>query len=262
MPFIDLDGQPFHVRIDGPPDGAVLLVSNSLSSDLSMWDDQVPAWSRTRRVVRFDGRGHGRSVVSPGPYTIERLGLDAIALLDALGIESADFVGLSLGGMIGQWVLTNRPTRIRRAVLANTAAHMGPPDLWNGRIALARNGGMEATGEPTVTRWFPRSFHESHPDTIERMRAMIRGTPLDGYAASCLAIRDMDQRKTIRSIRTPTLIIIGAKDPATTPAAGDLIHAAIPTSRTVVLDAAHISNVEQPELFTRAVAEFLESPDA
>ncbi|MDB5512571.1 MAG: 3-oxoadipate enol-lactonase [Enterovirga sp.] len=262
MPFIDIDGESFHVQIHGPETGPVLLVSNSLSSDLTMWDDQIPTWSQTRRVVRFDGRGHGRSVVSRGPYTIERLGLDAVAVLDALGIESADFIGLSLGGMVGQWVLTNRPARIRRAILANTAAHMGPPELWNGRIALAREGGMDATVEPTVTRWFPRSFHEEHPATIDRMRAMIRGTPLDGYVACCLAIRDMDQRATIRSIRTPTLIIIGANDPATTPADGQLIHAAIPTSRTLVLDAAHISNVEQPELFTRAVTDFLDTPAA
>lgn len=261
MPFIEIDGEPFHVQVDGPPDGPVLLVSNSLSSDMTMWEDQIPVWSRSRRVVRYDGRGHGRSVVSPGPTTIARLGQDAIGILDALGVLRADFLGLSLGGMVGQWVLTHAPRRIRRAVLANTAAHMGPPDLWNGRMALAAAGGMEATVEPTITRWFPQGFRERHPDTIERMRAMVRRTPLEGYLASCAAIRDMDQRDTIRAITTPTLIIVGANDPATTPADGELIHAAIATSRTEYLQAAHISNVEQPAQFTQSVSDFLAAPD-
>lgn len=163
--------------------------------------------------------------------------------------------------MVGQWVLTHAPRRIRRAVLANTAAHMGPPDLWNGRMALAAAGGMEATVEPTITRWFPQGFRERHPDTIERMRAMVRRTPLEGYLASCAAIRDMDQRDTIRAITTPTLIIVGANDPATTPADGELIHAAIATSRTEYLQAAHISNVEQPAQFTQSVSDFLAAPD-
>jgi 3-oxoadipate enol-lactonase len=169
----------------------------------------------------------------------------------------AHFCGLSMGGMVGMWLLTHAAERIGRAVLASTAAHMGPPSLWNDRIALARAGGMEATVEPTVQRWFPAAFHASAPDTIERMRAMIRRTPLEGYIGCCAAIRDMDQRDTIRGIDTPTLVIIGAKDPATTPEAGRLIHAAIRGSSIAMLDAAHISNVEQPEAFTGTVLDFL-----
>jgi 3-oxoadipate enol-lactonase len=247
----------FHIQVDGPEAAPVLLLSNSLSSDLLMWDDQMPHWTEQFRVVRYDQRGHGRSVVSPGPYTMEQLGRDAVAVLDHLGVERAHFCGLSMGGMVGMWLLTHARERIDRAVLANTAAHMGPLSLWNDRIALARAGGMEATVEPTVKRWFPAEFHARAPETIDRMRAMVRRTPVEGYVGSCEAIRDMDQRESIRSIDTPTLVLIGAKDPATTPAAGQLIHEAIAGSKTAVLDAAHISNVEQPEAFTKTVLDFL-----
>lgn len=257
MLMIDVRGEAFHVRINGAEDAPCLLLSHSLSADMSMWDEQVARWSRHWRVVRYDQRGHGASVVSQGPYAIDQLGRDAIALLDTLGIARAHFCGLSMGGMVGLWLLTHARTRIGRAVLANTSAHMGPVELWNGRIALARTGGMEATVEPTVARWFPPSFHAREPRTIERMRAMIRRTPLDGYVACCEAIRDMDQRESMRGIATPTMVIIGAQDPATTPEAGRAIHAAIAGSTIAVLEAAHISNVEQPEAFTRTVEAFL-----
>lgn len=257
MAIIDIRGESFCVETDGPEDAPPLLLCNSLSSDLRMWDDQIPAWAARFRVIRYDQRGQGRSVVSPGPYTIDRLGADAVALLDHFGIGRAHFCGLSMGGMVGMWLLTHAQDRLARTVLANTAAHMGPPALWDGRIALARAGGMEATVEPTVTRWFPAAFHDTAPATIERMRAMIRRTPLDGYIACCEAIRDMDQRAAIRAVQAPVLVIIGANDPATPPAAGALIHAAIAGSRTVTLDAGHISNVEQPAAFTRAVLDFL-----
>jgi 3-oxoadipate enol-lactonase len=259
MPIVQLGGNAFAVDVEGVDASPALLLSNSLSSDSTMWDDQVPLWARRFRVVRYDPRGHGRTAAPPGPYSIDDLGRDALAVLDHLGIARAHFCGLSMGGMVGMWLLTHAPERIDRAVLANTSAHMGPPDLWNGRIKLAREGGMEATVEPTVKRWFPAAFHVSAPATIDRMRDMIRRTSVAGYVGCCEAIRDMDQRESIRAIRRPTLVIIGAHDPATTPEAGRAIHAAIPGAAIAVLDAAHISNVEQPGAFTRAVEEFLES---
>lgn len=260
MNTIAIMGESFAVRIDGPEGAPPLLLSNSLSSDLSMWEDQMPTWSRHFRVIRYNQRGHGRSAAPARPYTMDELGRDAAAVLDGLGIARAHFCGLSMGGMVGMWLLTHAPERVDRAVLSNTSAHMGPVELWNGRIALAQAGGMEATVEPTVKRWFPAAFHEQSPAIIERMRAMIRRTPLAGYLGCCAAIRDMDQRESIRTIRNPTLVIIGAKDPATTPEAGRAIHEAIPGAALAVLDAAHISNVEQPAAFTQTVEEFLLSP--
>ena len=257
MPVAHIHGIDFAWRSDGPESAPALLLSNSLSSDLAMWDDQVPSWSRHFRVIRYDQRGHGQTPAPPGQYSMAQLGQDAVALLDHLEIAQAHFCGLSMGGMVGMWLLTHAPERIARAVLSNTSAHMGAPELWNGRIALAQEGGMEATVEPTVKRWFPIAFHEHAPATIERMRNMIRRTSLPGYIGCCTAIRDMDQRDAIRAIRNPTLVIIGANDPATTPEAGRAIHAAIPGAALAVVDAAHISNVEQPDAFTRTVAEFL-----
>jgi 3-oxoadipate enol-lactonase len=257
MPISSINGEKFNIQIDGPEGAPALLLSNSLSSDMTMWEDQLPHWTKHFRVVRYDQRGHGQSVANPGPYTMDQLGRDAVAVLDHLGIARAHFCGLSMGGMVGMWLLTQSRARLDRTVLSNTSAYMGPAELWNGRIRLARAGGMEATVEPTLSRWFPQAFHEHAPQSIERMRAMIRRTPREGYVGCCEAIRDMDQRESIRAVDAPVMIIIGAKDPATTPEAGEVIHAAIRNSTTNFLDAAHISNVEQPAAFTRAVADFL-----
>lgn len=258
MTMIAVNGEDFHVRIEGPENAPALLLSNSLSSDLSMWDAQVPAWARHFRTVRYDQRGHGRSIVSPSPYSMDQLGRDAIAILDTLGIAQAHWCGISLGGMVGMWALTHAPERIGRAVLANTSAYMGPPDLWNGRIQAAESGGMAALVDATIQRWFPTYFREQAPDVMVRMREMILATPVEGYRGSCFAIREMDQRETIRSIPNPVLVIIGALDPATPSADGQLIAQAIKGSRTLTLDAAHISNIEQPEAFTKAVIDFLQ----
>ena len=257
MPTIVHEGEAFNVRIDGPDGAPVLLLSNSLSSDLSMWEDQIPAWSQRFRVVRYDQRGHGKSTVSPTPYSIAQLGRDSIGIMDALGIAKTHWCGLSLGGMVGMWVLTHARERIDKAVLANTASHMGPPNLWNERIRTAERGGMSALVGPTIDRWFPEHFRKKAPDTIERMRAMILRTPVIGYQGCCSAIRDMDQRETIKDIVNPVLVVIGSRDPATSPADGELIANAIRGAETARLDAAHISNVEQPSAFTEIVTKYL-----
>jgi 3-oxoadipate enol-lactonase len=257
MTMLTIQGETFHVRVDGPADAPALMLSNSLSSDLSMWDDQVPAWSRRYRVIRYDHRGHGASAAPRAEYGFDQLGRDALGVLDALGIEKAHWCGLSMGGMTGMWLLTHAPERIDRAALANTAAHMGPRELWDGRIRTAERGGMEALVEPTLERWFPAHFRESAPAVMARMRAMVLRTPVAGYQGCCAAIRDMDQREAIKGIDKPVLVIVGARDPATTPADGALIASSIPGAEMVTLDAGHLSNVERPAEFTAAVAQFL-----
>lgn len=258
MTILTIGNEQFHIRIDGPEGAPVLFCSNSLSSNLTMWDPQVAALKDRYRIVRYDSRGHGRSTAPDRPYSIAELGRDALAILDALGIAKAHWLGLSKGGMVGQWMATNHGERLGKVILANTAARMGPPDLWNGRIAMAAKGGMAALVDATVQRWFTSRFVESKPPVIEPVREMILSTPAEGYRGCCAAIRDMDQRETIRGIANPVLVIIGAHDPATTPADGELLAARIPGARAVTLDAAHISNLEQPEAFTKAVAEFLD----
>jgi len=256
MAQLDCNGEAFQVEVSGPPAAPALLFSNSLTCDLTMWEAQVAALAGRFRVIRYDGRGQGSSVTTNGPYSIAQLGRDALAILDALGIERTLFCGLSMGGMVGMWLLTHAPERITAAVLSNTSAHMGPPSLWEGRIALARSGGMAAVEEPTVTRWFPAAVHANEPEIPDRMRPAIRNTPLDGYVACCEAIRDMDQRESIRAITRPTLVVVGTNDVATTPAMGRQIHGAIAGSGLVEIETGHIAAVERPDEFNRILLEF------
>ncbi|KPF71618.1 3-oxoadipate enol-lactonase [Bosea sp. AAP35] len=257
MPIETIAGEPFNIRFDGPTEAPVLMLSNSLGTNLSMWDPQIPEWSRHFRVLRYDSRGHGLSVATDKAFAIDTLGRDALAILDHFGIENAHWCGVSKGGMVGQWLATHARERMGRLVLANTAAHMGPASLWDGRIETARSQGMDALVKGVLERWFSPRFREAEPTTVARVGSMLTTTPAIGYATCCAAIRDMDQREAIRSVTNPVLVIIGTVDPATPPAAGHLIAQAIPGSRTVELEAAHLSNLEQPEAFTNAVQDFL-----
>ena len=257
MSFVTVGKHQFHTRLDGPEGAPVLILSNSLGTDLHMWDQQIPDWSKKFRVLRYDSRGHGKSAAPTGPYSIATLGRDALGIMAALGREQVHWCGLSMGGMVGQWLLTHAPARINRAVLANTAALMGPPDGWNTRIRAVNALGMAPITAALKDRWFTKRFQESDSRDLERIVETFGKQPPAGYAACCAAIRDMDQREAIRGVTTPTLVIIGSADPATPPACGELIHAHIKGSKKVVLDAAHLSNVEQPEAFGAAVLEFL-----
>jgi 3-oxoadipate enol-lactonase len=259
MPMLDIGTGTFNVKIDGPADAPVLLLSNSLSSDMSMWDPQIAVWSKDFRVVRYDSRGAGKSTAPDRPYSIAELGRDAVALLDRLKIGKAHWCGLSKGGMVGMWMATHHPERLNKVVLANTSARMGPPDLWNTRIQTVRKGGMAAIVDATVTRWFTAGFPDTAPKTIAAVRKMILTTPAHGYAGCCAAIRDMDQREAISAVTLPTLVIVGAHDPATPPTAGQFIHGQIKGSKLVTLDAAHVSNLEKQAEFTSAVLDFLKA---
>ncbi len=258
MPIKTINGEPFNIVVEGKADGPVLLFSNSLSSNLSMWDPQAEALKHSFRIIRYDSRGHGKSVAKPGPYSIAQLGQDALAILDTLKIRQAHFCGLSKGGMVGQWLLTHHPERIGKAVLANTAAVMAPADLWNGRIRNVSKNGMAAIVDGTIERWFTQAFIAAAPGTMDAIRAMIASTPAQGYCGCCGAIRDMDQRDSIQSITNPVLLISGDQDPATTPAMMLLMKERIKGAQWLSLQAAHISNLEQPEAFTRALQEFLQ----
>lgn len=256
------DGCRLNWRWDGPQgdtreDAPVLMLSNSLGTNLEMWAPQMDALTRHFRVLRYDARGHGASDAPPGPYDMATLARDALALMDALGLERVRFAGLSMGGMVGQWLGANAPERFSRLVLCNTAAHMGPPEAWDARIAIVREKGMDALVDPVVERWFTEGFRDAHPERVAPIIAMLRATDPEGYAASCAAVRDMDQRDLLPSIRVPTLVIGGSRDPATPIAKSHELVAGISGARLVELDAAHLSNVEQPERFTEALIDFL-----
>jgi 3-oxoadipate enol-lactonase len=247
----------FH-RFDGAEKAPVLVLSNSLGTALEMWDPQMPVLTERFRVLRYDTRGHGRSDVPAGPYSISGLGNDVVALLDETGVGRASFCGLSMGGMIGMWLGINASDRIDRLVLCNTSAQkIGTPELWDQRITIARTKGMTALTESVIERWFTPEFRARDPQAVDKVRKMLLATPGAGYAGCCAAIRDHDQLASISAIRAPTLVITGSRDPATPPEHGRAIGDKIRGARVVELEAAHLSNIEARERFNESVSGFL-----
>jgi 3-oxoadipate enol-lactonase len=257
MPMIDAGGFKINVKVEGPESAPVLMLSNSIAADLSMWDPQVSEFAKHFRVVRYDRRGHGKSDVPAAPYSMEKMGRDVLAILDKLGIAKMNWCGLSMGGMVGQWLGANAPERIERMVLSNTHYYYADKAPWNDRIKTAQDKGMAAMAAPFMERWFTKDFREGHPEVIERMIAVFSATPVEGFAGCCAAGRDMDHRDLLGRIKAPTLVIAGRHDFATPLAANEEICAKIPGASIQVLDAAHISNLQQPQAYTKAVMEFL-----
>jgi 3-oxoadipate enol-lactonase len=261
MPFVESNGARLNYRFDGPADAPVLVLSNSLGTNLSMWDPQIQALAAQFHVLRYDTRGHGQSSVTAGPYSITQLGRDVVGLLDAVGIERAHFCGLSMGGVIGMWLGVYAADRINRLVLCNTAAKIGVAESWNTRIEMVRTKGMGPAAETQAQRWFTPAFIARAPDVIAATRQMIASTSPEGYAANCGAIRDMDQRETISRIRARTLVIGGLHDPVISAADLRYLVDTIPGAKLVELDASHLSNVEAPVEFTKALLNFLTEPE-
>lgn len=258
MPTAKINGIDLYYEISGREDGPPILFSNSLASTLHMWDPQMPAFERHYRVIRYDSRGHGKSEAPAGAYSIETLVEDAVGLLDHLGIDRTDYCGLSKGGMVGQRLATLHPERVDRLVLCDTACYMGPPEMWEGRIETAEADGMAGVVDATIMRWFTEAFQKRDPEAVDKVRQMILNTPVAGFVGCCRAIQGMDQRETIQAITAPTLVVVGADDPGTTPDAAREIHKRIKGSKLEILpDAAHLSNIEQPDLFDAAVLGFL-----
>lgn len=250
-----------HHVAEGPADAPVLVFGNSLGSTLEMWDPQVPRLAERFRVVRYDLRGHGDSPVPPGPYDVDALGHDLVALLDRLGIQRASLVGLSLGGLLSMWVASAAPERVDRLVLCCTSATFAPPEPWRERAALVRARGMDAVADVVVGRWFTPDFAAAHPDVVRRMRAMIASTPPAGYAACCEAVGAADLRPALGAIRAPTLVIGGAEDPAVPRERSEELAHGIPNAHLEFVPAAHLANVEQPERVTDLIAEHLAKGD-
>jgi 3-oxoadipate enol-lactonase len=223
-----------------------------------MWDPQMSAFAAKYRVVRYDRRGHGKSGVPKGPYDMELLARDAIAVMDALKLDKVNWLGLSMGGMEGMWLGANAANRIDKLILSNTATYYPDKTIWHNRIdAVSKAGSVSAIADMVINAWLTTDFQSAHPDATARMKAMMIATPVEGYLGCCAAVRDMDHREIIRSIAAPTLVIAGAKDPATNVAAAEFIRDRIPGARLAILDAAHIANVERPEAYAKEVMGFL-----
>ena len=257
MPKINADGCAIHVEVEGPEGAPVLMLSNSLGTDLHMWDEQVAPFTRHFRLVRYDRRGHGQSDTPKGPHTMERLGRDALAILDGLGIETVNWCGLSMGGMVGQWLGAHAPRRVDKLILSNTSCFFADKTMWNGRIKLVREKGLAGIVDANMERWFTNAFRDRSPQTMARIRAMFLATSVDGYIACGEAIRDMDHRPLLAQIGAPTLVIAGRHDPATTLEAGEFIAQHMPDARLAVLETAHIANMEQPGVYADTVLGFL-----
>ena len=249
----------FNVVVEGRRNAPTLMFANSLGTTLDMWAGQTQALGEHFAILRYDTRGHGGSVFTPGPYRIADLADDAIAIMDVLELPQINFCGLSMGGMIGLWLGMNAPTRIRRLVVANSAAQIPPAQLWNDRIAMVRENGMGAIADAVSQRWFTADFIYRQPDTVNVIKRMIVDTPVEGYAACCAAVRDFDLREDMGKIAVPVLVIAGDADPATPPQMTQEIANAIAGSRFESLPAAHLSNIECRVAFNRLLTDFLKS---
>jgi 3-oxoadipate enol-lactonase len=256
MPFVDVGELRTHYALTGDKE-PVLVFSNSLGTDFSMWDPQLEELAQRFRILRYDTRGHGQSSVTPGDYTIAQLGRDVLGLLDSLRLDRVHFCGLSMGGMIGMWLGVHAADRLHHLVLSNTAARIGTQEMWNARIATVRKDGMKAVAADVIERWFTPEFRASSAEKVTGAQQMIENSPPEGYAACCAAIREMDQRETVALIKAPTLVIYGGMDPVTPASEANFLAEQIRDAREVELAAAHLSNVEQADAFTQAVSDFL-----
>lgn len=249
-----------HLRYEhtARPGAPALLFLNSLGASLEMWDDQIETMSERYEVIRYDARGHGQSTPgSDSAVDMQQLARDAMAVLDACGVARAHLCGLSLGGMTAMQIASTWPDRVLRIALCNTSPYLPPRDGWDARIRTVNEQGMSAMVESTLQRWFTPAFHQAEPERVDRVRQMLLACQPQGFAACAAAIRDMDQRESIKTITAKTLVIGGSKDTGTPPAEAELIARFIPEAKLVMLDAAHLSNIERAADFNATLLEFL-----
>ena len=253
---VERSGATISYTVDGAASAPALLFINSIGTTRDLWSRQTAALANRYRVITYDARGHGRSSVSEGDYTIAQLGADALAILDAEHTAAAHVCGISLGGITALWLGVHAPDRVRTLTAANTAARIASQQFWTERIASVKEKGMAPLADLTMPRWFTEAFREREPETVQRFRSMLASCPTTGYLGCCAALRDEDLRQSIAAIRRPVLTIGGRADAATPPEGVQFIHQQIAGSQLVLLDAAHLTNVERADEFTMALDEF------
>ncbi len=255
---IKSNGIELNCVIEG--DGPWVTMSHSLACNLSMWDPQIQALTQHYKVLRFDTRGHGASAAPAGPYTLEQMADDVHGLFAELGIKRTHWVGLSMGGMIGETYALKYPGMFQSMVLADTTSRRPPnaEQMWGERIAMARDKGMDALVEGTLGRWFTEPYRKAHPEVMKRIGNDIRNTPVPGFAGCCEAIAKIDVLDRLKEIDCPALVMVGDQDHGTPPEMAKQIQANLRGSELLIIEsAAHLSNVEQPAVFTRALIDFL-----
>ena len=258
MPFLDLASHRLHYRMDCTSETAPWLVfCNSLGTDLHMWDAQIDELSRHFRVLRYDRRGHGKSSTPPGPYTLADLGGDVVALLDGLGIDRADFCGLSLGGLTGQWLGIHAPDRLNRLVVCATAQRIGTAEGWRDRIRAVQADGLAELTGAAAERWFSPGFRNAHPEVVGEILGVFTNTAPKGYCGCCAALADADLRAEIARIPVPVLAISGSDDTVCPPSDMEAIVRKIPERSHVSLPGRHLVNVESARDFNECLISFL-----
>ncbi len=258
MPFVTVDNTRLFYRLEGKADRPVLVLSHSIGTDLGIWAPQVEDLLPHFQVLRYDTRGHGASDVSPGEYSVERLGRDVLGLADALKVPRFAFCGLSLGGAVGQWLALNAPDRVTGLALANTSPQFGPRANWETRIRTVQEKGMAGIVDLVMQRFFSAETlarGDGYPDAI---KSVLLGTDPAGYIGCCAMLRDVDHTRLLKDIRIPTLVIAGDRDVSTPwQGHGEILAREIPGARALHLAAAHLSNLERPRSFTVALLDFL-----
>lgn len=256
MSIAHINGIDVFYLTDGDPHKPAIIFSNSLGTDHSMWDGQLEVLRREFYIIRYDTRGHGLTSNPKGPYTIDQLGKDVLALLDYLSIDRAYFCGISMGGLIGQWLAVNAPERIEALVIANTAPKIGTELAWRERATLVRREGLNVIAESAPSRWFTPEFYGSCPRDVNELLINLKNMSPEGYASCCEALASEDLRESISKITIPTLILSGTKDPVTTIDDARFMQGQIQRSQILEMPASHISNIEAEAEFNQAIKKF------
>jgi len=258
MPKIKLNGAEINYQWDGNEGQPILVLSNSLTTNLKLWDEQIPSFAKHFRVLRYDNRGHGLSSSPEGEYILDDLGGDVLALMNYFSIDNASLCGVSLGGMVGMWLGINAPDRIDKLVLCNTSSNVAPPEPWQARIDTVNKGGMSSIGNAVLERFLSSNSRTKDTHKVELVNSMLLSCDVDGYSGCCAAIRDMDLSGQLALINNPTLVIAGELDPATPVSHSELIVERINGANlTVIPGVAHLSNIEKPDEFNKIVLKFL-----
>lgn len=251
------DDCEIHYRYYPKSNKPIIVLSNSLGTTMEMWEPQLNEFKKSFSVLLYDMRGHGLSTVMPGGYSLDRLGADIIELLDHLELEKVHFCGLSIGGMLGQWLSVVHPDRLQSLVLANTSAYAGPADFWSERLKGIENNGLQSTWPMVRQRWVSGTFSMQSPESVVMLKQMFEQMDQQGYLSTCAAVRDMDLRNVAKLNMSPTLIIAGQHDIASPQSKSEYLLSQYDNARLITLGAGHLSNIEQAEKFTQAVVTFV-----
>ena len=257
MPTFTSNDAEINYKTFGDTNKPAIVFSNSLGTKYSMWQPQIDALQNDFFVICYDTRGHGASSAPQGPYILEQLGQDVTNLLDHLNVKKASFCGISMGGLIGQWLAIYKPQYFNHVIVCNTAAKIGQEQAWNNRAVLVREQGLQPIADTAASRWFTEPFIQSNTAIVESLSNDLATGSAEGYASCCEALAKADLRGELKNIKLPFLVIAGQKDPVTTVVDGQFMVNHIPNSQLLEIKASHISNIEQPEVFNEFLKTFL-----